>query len=147
MKKYLFRNIVGAILFAVLFVDVIFLIGCMRLRPGADPLVVRVEQSEAVSKSSFDLVLRVDNLDRGFWRTNAPAFHGFCEWLRYPVPVWKTNTLPRASAMIANLNTVKVDYKQARASSNDLYIALITLQSAANQASAWAAIVTNSTAR
>jgi len=117
--------------------------GCAKLQPGADPLIVRAEQTEQVAKATFDLVLNVDHSDRGFWRTNAPAFHGFCEWLRQPQPVWGTNVLPRASAMIANLDTVKLDYRAARASSNALITALLTLSSAVDQASAWSIIVTN----
>ena len=118
-------------------------IACKQLQPGADPLVVRAEQVESTAKATFDLVLNVDHADRGFWRTNAPGFHGFCEWLRQPQTVWVTNSLPRASAMIVNVNTIKGDYRSARASSNALITALMTLSSAVDQASAWSIIVTN----
>lgn len=145
--KTLRRNWPLFLLSTILIADLAFLIGCGTLQKGEDPLVVRAEQTAALSKSTFDLVLRVDHLDRGFWRTNAPAFHNFCEWLRQPQPIWKTNTLPRASAMIAGLNNVKLEYKAARASSNDVLTALLTVQSALNEASAWSAIVTNRPAR
>lgn len=117
--------------------------GCATLQPGADPLVVRVEQAETSAKSSFQLVLSVDQLDRGFWRTNAPAFHGYCEWLRVPTAYQVTNTLPRYRVLLLSLDDVKRDYKAARSSSNALFTALATLNSAANQASAWLQIVTN----
>lgn len=126
------------------------LIGCAQIQKGSDPLVVNVERLETTGKATFDLVLGLDNSDRGFWRTNAPAFHDFCEWLRQPqgVPVSNATAelkleLPRASAMLLGLDNVKLDYKAARASSNDLFTALMTVQSAVNQASAWSTIVTN----
>lgn len=117
--------------------------GCATLAPGADPLVVRTEQSETTAKSTFDFVLNLDNSDRGFWRTNAPGFHNFCEWLRQPQPAG-TNILPRCSAMIWDVNMIKADYKASRASSNTLYTILVTLESALNQASSWSTLVTNS---
>jgi hypothetical protein len=134
------------LLVTIALAEICFL-GCVALEKGADPLVVRVEQTETTAKATFDLILKVDHLDRGFWRTNAPAFHNFCEWLRQPQPVWKTNTLPRASAMLAGVNDIKLEYKAARASSNAVMTALATLQETLNQASAWSAIVTNRPAR
>lgn len=121
--------------------------GCVRLQPGADPLVVRVEQTETIAYSTFDMVLNVNNANRPFWRTNAPPFHSFCEWLRQPITVNVTNTLPRAAAMIMQMNVVKNDYKAGKAGSNAVNTILITLQSALNQASAWSVIVTNNTVK
>ena len=118
-------------------------LGCASLAPGADPIVVRTEQAETTAKSTFDLVLNVDQADRGFWRTNAPAFHGFCEWLRVPTPAG-TNILPRCSAMIWSADMVKQSYKAGAASSNTLYTVVVTLESAITQACAWTTIV-NST--
>lgn len=119
----------------------LFIYGCSTVQPGEDPLVVRTEQTEATAKASFDLVLNIDHANRPFWRTNAPAFHSFCEWLRQPQTVDLTNTLPRASALIWQLNTVKNNYMLARAGSNDVVTALTTLQSAVNQAQAWQTII------
>lgn len=120
--------------------------GCRLLSPitpGNDPLVVRAEQVQAGAIASFDLVLNVDQANRGFWRTNAPGFHQFCEWLRAPQVVNITNTAPRGVALVLSLQQVKADYKAARASSNLLAVAMGTLSSAVNQAQAWLTIVTN----
>jgi len=138
MKKFALSSIVVAVL--------VWVSGCAQLRPGQDPLVVRAEQVEATAKATFDLVLNIDHSDRGFWRTNAPAFHSFCEWLRQPQIVWVTNVLPRASAMIANLDNVKQDYVWARQGSNVLITALVVLQSASTEAGGWAQVVTNNNA-
>lgn len=126
--------------------------GCARLQPGADPIVVNVERSETVAKSTFDLVLSVDNSKRDYFRTNAPAFHNFCEWLREPQTIREsgnpidnigTAVLPRASAMLYSLDVVKLDYKQARASSNELFTALGTVNGVVDQASTWLTVITN----
>jgi regulator of protease activity HflC (stomatin/prohibitin superfamily) len=138
MKKFALSSIVVAVL--------VWVSGCAQLRPGQDPLVVRAEQVEATAKATFDLVLNIDHSDRGFWRTNAPAFHSFCEWLRQPQIVWVTNVLPRASAMIANLDNVKQDYVWARQGSNALITALVVLQSASTEAGGWVQVVTNNNA-
>jgi hypothetical protein len=148
INRFIKSNACNIAIVALLSFDVVFIsTGCVKLKPGADPIVVRAEQAEAGAKATFDLVLKTDQIDRGYWRTNAPAFHNFCEWLRQPQPVWGTNYLPRASAMIANLDNVKQDYKAARGSSNAVITALITLQSAVTEASAWSAVVTNRPAR
>jgi len=120
-----------------------FFVSCAHLQPGTDALVVRAEQVESAAKATFDLVLNVDHADRGFWRTNAPAFHGYCEWLRQPTVVWVTNVLPRATAMIVSLNNIKTEYIMASGSSNALVSAIAVLQSAATEANAWSVIVTN----
>jgi hypothetical protein len=119
--------------------------GCAQLQPGADPLIVRTEQVEQGAKATFQLTLQLDNLDRGFWRTNAPAFHDYCELLRIPTPYQVTNTLPRYRVMLLTLNDVKMDYRAFRtaARSNDLVLALATLQNLQDQAHAWLTIVTN----
>lgn len=117
--------------------------GCANIQPGEDPLVVRCEQTEATAKASFDMVLNIDHADRGFWKTNAPAFHSFCEWLRQPQVVNQTNELPRASAMIWSLNNVKVNYQIGRQTSNDVVTALLTLQGAVNEAQAWVTVTKN----
>lgn len=121
------------------------LAGCQlfKVDPGSDPLVVNVERLEASAVATFDFVLNVDNADRGFWRTNALAFHGFCEWLRAPMVVDQTNQLPRGLAMVKQLDNVKLAYKSSKADSNAVNTVFLTLQSAFNQASAWATITTN----
>lgn len=113
---------------------------CKTLQPGADPLIVRTEQTETIAKATFDTVLNFDNSNRAYWQTNAPAFHNFCEWLRAPQTVEVTNTLPRAAAMLISLDDTKLAYKSAAVSSNVLVEALATVQAALNQAQAWTTI-------
>lgn len=142
------RKIVLAFLFCIVLISAVCTLvpGCATVGPGNDPLVVRAEQAETSAKATFDMVLHTDDANRPFWQSNAPAFHTFCEWLRQP-QVAGTNTLPRASAMIWQLNTVKRDYKGAKNTySNALVTALVTLQSSLSQASYWASITTNTPA-
>jgi hypothetical protein len=124
----------------VLIITLIF-VGCASLQPGADPLVVRVEQGETVAKASFDLVVNVDDSQRAFWITNAPAFHNFVEWLRAPVPLG-TNAYPRGIAMIFQVDSAKVAYEADKSSSNALLTAFAALTQAESQATAWQTIVT-----
>jgi len=121
----------------------IFAPGCATVAPGNDPIVVRAEQVEAGAIASFDLVLNLDQANRPFWRTNAPGFHQFCEFLRAPQVVNITNTAPRGVAMVLSLQQVKADYRASRASSNLLEVAISTLSSAVGQAKSWMSIVTN----
>lgn len=94
--------------------------GCAHLAPGADPVIVRVEQTESDARSTFSTLLKVDNQNRSYWATNAPAFHNYCEWLRAPIDLGGTNILPRDLAMIVSLNDVKRLYKSGLVQSNDL---------------------------
>lgn len=117
--------------------------GCATLAPGADPLVVRTEQVQSIAGPGIDFVLHFDNSDRGFWRTNAPPFHNFCEWLRTPIPYTNGATLPRAILMQVNVDDLKQAYKFSKTSgnSNALYTALGTLSAALTQATSWSNIV------
>jgi hypothetical protein len=123
-----------------------FVWGCSHLAAGADPFVVRVEQGEQGANATFDLVLNIDNADRGFWKTNAPAFHTFCSWLRTPTPYQVTNTLPRSSVIQLNVEDLKLAYQASKTTSNSnaLWEAFSTLSAAIGQASSWANIATNS---
>ncbi len=139
----LFRGARGA---AAVAAAAIVLIGCAhQLDRGADPLVVRVEQASTTGKAAFDLVLNIDHADRGFWRTNAPAFHQFCAWLREPQMTTATVnstpvTLPRCSAMLWSLDQTKIAYKHGLESSNRLWTALLLVNETAKQAEAWRTI-------
>lgn len=120
---------------------------CSTVDPGADSLVVRAEQAETIARSTFDLILGIDNSNRPYFRTNAPAFHVFSEYLRAPVTIG-TNTGPRSIQMILSLNSVKNQYKKSRGKEGDLLTAILTLQASVDQASAWMATVnTNSIPR
>lgn len=119
-----------------------FLTGCASLAPGADPLVVRVEQTETGAKATLDLIVNEDDANRAFWLTNAPAFHQFAEKLRAPVSIDGT-TLPFGYAAIRSLDDIKVSYKAGAATSNTVETVLATLQGVLSQASAWSTIVSN----
>lgn len=118
--------------------------GCVALNPGADPLVVRTEQTLTSASASFDMVLRVDQADRGWWRTNAPAFHQFCEWMRTPTLYRGQTPVPRCVAMQLNVDDLKLAYKAAKTTgnSNALFTALGTLNAAVIQTTSWSNIVT-----
>lgn len=116
-------------------------VGCATLQPGADPLVVRAEQLETAAEASFQLVVSVDNSDRGFWMTNAPAFHNFAEWLRAPVALNGNTNEPRGLGMILLVDSAKMAYLSNKSQSNVLITAISDLQAAAVQADAWATIV------
>ncbi len=128
------------LMLAVAFICAGLFIGCAHLQPGADSLIVRAEQIETVADSAFDSVVKLDSSNRQFWLTNAPAFHQFAEWLRQPVPVG-TNTLRRGIAMVTQLNSAKLDYRQNHSQSNLLISLTLDLQSAVTQAQAWTTII------
>jgi len=117
------------------------LAGCANLQSGADPIIVRAEQLETTATASFDLVVSVDNSDRGFWRTNAPAFHQFAEWLRTPVPTASNPNEPRGLGMILLVDSAKLQYQMNKSQSNLLFSAMSDLAFAESQASAWSTIV------
>lgn len=133
----------AALTFVLLLPVVALLDGCATLDPNADPLVVRTEQIQRGADATFDFVLHVDNADRGFWRTNAPAFHTFCEGLRTMVP-YGTGTIQRVLAAELNVQQLKVRYKTNRDSgnSNALFQASSALSTLVVQANSWSNIVT-----
>lgn len=142
LMKYSVRNTLNlASLLSIIF---LFIMGCATLNPGANAFIVRVEQGQSIAGTTFDLVLNLDNDARPFWRTNAPAFHQFCEWLRAPV-VYSNAPLQRVLAMQANVQDLKVAYKATRdaGNSNNLFLAWTVLDTAIGQAGAWSMIVTN----
>lgn len=116
-------------------------IGCKTVTAGSDPVVVHAEQIEASADAAFQLVVSLDNSDRGFWTTNAPAFHNFAEWLRQPVPVPSNPNEPRGLGMILLVDQAKLAYETNNAMTNVLNTALADLQTALNQASAWSTII------
>ena len=129
----------------VLFTILLVFVGCATLDQGADPLIVNTERFESVADSSFQLVVSVDNADRGFWRTNAPAFHNFAEWLRTPVPTASNPNEPRGLGMILLLDSAKMTYEVDKSQSNVLILAISAMTNAVTQAQGWAAIVTTKT--
>jgi hypothetical protein len=120
------------------------ILGCASVASGNDPLIVRGEQAEKGGIVIFDAVVNQDDSNRAFWKTNAPAFHAFAEWLRSPITIEQTNTLPRGVAIIKQLDDLKLAYKASASYSNAYYSALVTAESAITQGSAWITISTNS---
>jgi len=91
----------------------LLLTGCAHLAPGSRAVVVRAEQSITLANATFDSAIHIDDANRPFFRTNAPAFHAFCEWLRVPVVILPlTNSLPRGLAIVESADAVKNAYKQ-----------------------------------
>lgn len=142
------KKILNALLLAVWIVSLAAIItpGCVTPQPGADPFVIKVEQSQSLANATVQFVLDIDNSNRPFWRTNAPAYHQFCEWLRTPVP-WgnpPTNTLVRALAIQWNVQEAKLAYKQNRGpeGSNTLFAAWSLMNTVINQSVSWSNIVT-----
>lgn len=129
----------------ILWSIVLVFVGCATLQPGADPLVVRAQQLETTADASFQLVVSVDNSDRGFWRTNAPAFHNFAEWLRTPVPTASNPNEPRGLGMILLVDADVLAYRANKSQSNILISAISDLSLVAAQAQAWSAIVSAKT--
>lgn len=125
-------------------IGLLILIGCAHLTPGADPLVVRVEQTQSGAMGTFDLVLHEDQANRSFWATNAPAFHSFCEWLRTPQK-YNGSNVARCVAIQFNVDDLKLAYKAGKTTgnSNALYTAFTVLSAAVGQASSWQNIVTS----
>lgn len=120
--------------------------GCATLNPGADAFLVRVEQTQTAAASTFDFILHIDSADRGFWRTNAPAFHQLCEWMRMPLP-YGSNTLPRVVVIQLNVDDLRLAYKASRStgSSNALYSAWFVLNALLGQSQSWSNIVVTPT--
>jgi hypothetical protein len=147
----------------VIFIGIVWMIllsGCATIAPGQDALAVNAERLETVSKSAFDEVTALDDLNRDFWRTNAPEFHKFCEWIRTPVTIVPTtpNSAPvitvstnvpiqyrRGRAMIKLVDDAKLVYEANKAQSNILINMVFDLQSAYNQANSWKVIVQSPT--
>lgn len=119
--------------------------GCSALTPGSDPIVVHAEQLETVAASAFDTVVILDNSNRQFWQTNAPAFHQFVEWLRTPITIESTNTMRRGLAMVKLVDDAKLIYKSNSSQSNLLIQAVSDLQIATSQAQSWQVIIQSPT--
>lgn len=118
----------------IISIALILLTGCAALQKGADPIVVRCEQTLAFSKATLDTFETLDHANREFFKTNAAPMHAFAEFLRAPVVVNQTNLLPRGLAYIFSLEATKEAYKKGKASSNLVATAAAVLETAINQA-------------
>lgn len=115
----------------LLFAFCFSLLGCATLQPGADPLVVRCQQAEAIAFSTFDTYVHLvaDNEKRV--KALAPAAYDFAEWLRAKTP----EGTPRGLAMITSLGNVRRAYAAHRTPEHkaSLLAALAALQSAVSE--------------
>ncbi len=110
--------------------------GCRLLSPaapGQDPLVVHVEQVQAISFTTLDTLLKIDDGARDFFRTNLPPFHAFAEYLRQPVPDG-TNQIRRWVSYLETVDRIKLSYLHGLTSSNNLITALAVLESTTAEA-------------
>lgn len=112
----------------------LLLAGCAALAPGADPIVVRAQQTETVGYATLDTFLKVDNANRSLFATNAPALHQYAEWLRAPQVVNGTNVYPRGIAFMLSLDTIVQQYQKGLANSNQVANVLATAETAITQA-------------
>ena len=96
------------------------------------------------ASATFDFVLAIDNADRGFWKTNAAAFHKFCEGLRAPVAYNGTN-VPACVPAQLNADDLKLSYQASKSAgnSNALYSAWSVLSTLLTQTGSWSNIVTS----
>ena len=103
--------------------------GCSTVAAGSDPLVVRAQQVETVAYSAFDTFLKIDNADRAFIASNAPAVHAFAEQLRQPV-LDGTNQTRQGLLWITQLDRITQAYETNGASSNAVEASIAVLQTA-----------------
>jgi hypothetical protein len=115
--------------------------GCAGLQPGSDPIVVNAERLETTAAGAFKFVKEVDNANREFYKTNAPAFHQFVEYLRTPIRMDGTNIIRRDVDMILAVNSAKQTYIQNIGQSNLLKAAVNVLQASVIQAQSWQSII------
>jgi len=145
MKRMFHALLFNAVISPTLGLLMIVATGCTQLDKNADPLIVRAEQVEASALATFDLVLNVNDSNRDFFRSNAPEFHNFAEWLRTPTPgVYPDGkpTWPRSLAMIYDLHTVKLAYKTNR-DAGKLNAGIHGVQAIIAQSTSWLSRITN----
>lgn len=126
---------------------VILLLGCAQLKPGADPVVVRAEQTAQLANSTFELFLRLENDRRAFYRTNAPELHAAAEWLRsrmaVTLPDGSQTNVARCDAMIINLLNVTGAYQAGLADRKNVVSAINLVSAAVKESSTWLGVITN----
>lgn len=89
------------------------LCGCAALKPGADPLVVRCQQTERVAFETFDTFLRIERSQAARIRAVAPAVSDFAGWLREPLADG-----PRGVSLVRSLGAVRRAYQADRSDGN-----------------------------
>jgi hypothetical protein len=117
--------------------------GCAKLAAGADPLVVRTEQTETLAYNTFDTFLKLDDTamaNAGVSNAWAKGAHPFAAYLRQPVGSG-TNAVPFGIAAILSVDQIKLAYEAGASSSNALATAVNTLTATLNQAAQYASLV------
>lgn len=87
--------------------------GCAGLKPGADPIIVRAQQTERAAFETFDAFLRIEHKNAARIRTAAPEVSKFAEWLREPLPDG-----PRGISLVKSLGNVRRAYANAKTPDN-----------------------------
>jgi hypothetical protein len=126
MKKILHNQaeyVAASCFLAVWFSIIYFTGGCAGLSPGADPLVVRTEQTETFATNTFYTFLSIEANDQVFIEANFPAIHAFAETLRQPV-IEGTNRYRACYYWVHLLDDAKLAYKAGTGTSNQLISAL-----------------------
>lgn len=99
-------------LLAILF-TLALITGCATLQPGADPLVVRSQQTEKVAFDTFDTFLKLEHRYADKVKKTVPEVSKFADWLREPV-----GDSPRGIAMVKSLGKVRKAYAAAKTPDN-----------------------------
>lgn len=121
MKKYTFAL---ALIYTGIAINLaVLIVGCASLSPGADPLVVRAEQTETFATNTFYTFLSIEANDRLLIEANFPAIHAFAETLRQPVTEG-TNRYRACYYWVHLLDNAKLAYKAGTGTSNQLVAAL-----------------------
>lgn len=87
--------------------------GCASLKPGADPLVVRCQQTERMAFETLDTFLRIERSQAARIRAVAPSVSDFAGWLREPLADG-----PRGISLVKSLGAVRRAYQADRSDGN-----------------------------
>lgn len=122
--------------------SLITLIGCAKLQPGVDPLVVRAEQTESMAYNTFDAFLKLDDIANANPEVSKSwqSAHVFAQYLRKPIQSG-TNTVPFGIATILSLNNVKLSYIAGTSSSNSLITAIGVVGTVVSQVTQYRALI------
>lgn len=105
------------------------IIGCAKLLPGQDPIVVRTEQVETQTYSILDTFLKLDDTINANSKL-APSWtaaHAFAQHLRTPVQSQKGIMVPLGIATILSVDQIKLAYVAGTTTSNALITAVNVL--------------------
>jgi hypothetical protein len=104
-----------------------FIAGCSTIAPGADPLIVRTEQTETFATNTFNTFLTLEWENQAFVLANAPYIHTFAESLRQPV-MDGNKPIRQCYYWVLLLDRAKVAYQAGTGSSNQVLNALSAVE-------------------